>query len=62
MNEAQPSSASIATETVSNAPVEADAVKTKAQGPKPLPQTLPDWKPLGAIRDYLAEQIRQDGF
>jgi hypothetical protein len=22
---------------------------------------LPDWKPLGSIRDYFAEQIRQDG-
>jgi len=23
---------------------------------------LPDWKPLGSIRDYFSEQIKQDGF
>lgn len=26
------------------------------------PLKLPDWTPLGSIRDYFAEQIRQDGF
>ena len=28
----------------------------------PPPLKLPDWTPLGHIRDYFAEQIRQDGF
>ena len=23
-------------------------------------KTLPDWKPLGSIRDYFVEQMRQD--
>ena len=67
MHEAQPSPASIATEIVCLNPMdagsmEAGMVKTEAQDPKPLPKTLPDWKPLGAIRDYFAEQMRQDNF
>jgi hypothetical protein len=62
MHEAQPAPASIATEIVCHNPMEAGTVKTEAQDPKPLPKTLPDWKPLGAIRDYFAEQMRQDNF
>lgn len=29
--------------------------------PKPS-KPLPDWKPLGSIRDYFTEQMKQDQF
>jgi hypothetical protein len=46
---------------------EIEAVQTEqADSPHSVktsrPLTLPDWTPLGSIRDYFAEQIRQDGF
>lgn len=36
----------------------AKAVASKPKKSKPLP----DWKPLGTIRDYFTEQMKQDHF
>ncbi|MCE3234735.1 MAG: hypothetical protein K0Q50_915 [Vampirovibrio sp.] len=36
---------------------------TKSAAPKPKKsKPLPDWKPLGTIRDYFTEQMKQDQF
>jgi len=35
---------------------QAEPVRPKISRSKPLP----DWKPLGSIRDYFTEQMRQD--
>jgi hypothetical protein len=35
--------------------------ETPAQKQRPKNKT-PDWKPLGTVRDYFTEQMKQDGF
>jgi hypothetical protein len=54
------------TENTSQPATEAEAgnVTPPEAGPtKPTnPMPIPDWRPLGTIQDYFAEQIRQDGF
>jgi hypothetical protein len=42
-----------------------DTQPEKATTPEARPKTnrpkpLPDWKPLGTVRDYFTEQMRQD--
>lgn len=29
---------------------------------RPITKPLPDWKPLGAVRDYFTELMKQDDF
>lgn len=52
---------SLIPKTAEDQPVK-DVEKKASVEKKAKSKPLPDWKPLGTIRDYFAEQIRQDGF
>jgi hypothetical protein len=53
-------------QTGDSLPKDASVPTHDTMAPKPAQQSVgypkPDWRPLGAVRDYFAEQLRQDQY
>lgn len=50
------------TNALNPTPQKADEQKAQDPVKRPTAKPLPDWKPLGVVRDYFTELMKQDDF